>query len=198
MLSQLKPWVCLWKYKHFSLKCSYLEISEFKQPYLPNPVRYCIQIFRICYTYQLLPSDTRLQAEIAKISRFAFSGVGLLAQWLQRRRCLISCPKGQQSLTWDPACQQSRACNSKVNTAMWTSFQPTEYFIPVLFICKFHKDWIKINTGYTPDKVECVSFHSRVLSNSKVRGVGLGQYSDMAGFQIHSKFYAFPDYLQVS
>ena len=26
-----------------------------------------------------------------------------------------SCPRGQRSLTWDQTCQQSRACNSKVN-----------------------------------------------------------------------------------
>ena len=31
----------LWKYKHFSLKWPYLELLEFKQPYLLNPVRYC-------------------------------------------------------------------------------------------------------------------------------------------------------------
>ena len=32
----------------------------------------------------------------------------------------------------------------KINSAMWPSFQLVKYFIPVLFICKFHKDWIKI------------------------------------------------------
>ena len=42
----LQIWACLWKYKHLSLKWPYLELSEFKQLYLPNPVRYFIQIFR--------------------------------------------------------------------------------------------------------------------------------------------------------
>ena len=57
---------------------------------------------------------------------------------------ITSCPRGQQSLTWDPTCKQSRACNSKVNSAMWPS--PTcwiFYMCPI--ICKFHEDWIKIH-----------------------------------------------------
>ena len=53
-------------------------LSEFKQPYLPNPVRYFIQIFRIFYTYQLLSSDRRLKVEIVKVPKLAFSGEGLL------------------------------------------------------------------------------------------------------------------------
>ena len=31
-------------------------------------------------------------------------------------------------------------CKSQVNSAMWPSFLHVEYFITVLFMCKFHKD----------------------------------------------------------
>ena len=45
--------------------------------------------------------------------------------------------------------------------------QLVEYFIPVLFICKFHKDWIKI-TQATQRQI-WIFWHSRA-SNSKVTG----------------------------
>ena len=45
--------------------------------------------------------------------------------------------------------------------------QLVEYFIPVLFICKFHKDWIKI-TQATQSQI-WIFWHSRA-SNSKVTG----------------------------
>ena len=39
----------------------FLELSDFKQPYLQNPVRCIIHIFRIFLSYQLLLSISRLK-----------------------------------------------------------------------------------------------------------------------------------------
>ena len=64
----------------FSLQWPYLEFTEFKQSYLPNPVRYFIQIFRIFCTYCILSNDRRPKAEIAKILKSAFTGVRLLPE----------------------------------------------------------------------------------------------------------------------
>ena len=58
--------------------------------------------------------------------------------------------------------------NSKVKSAMWPNFQFVEYFLPILFICKFHKDWIKITWVMLRTKSNVDFFwHSRA-SNSKV------------------------------
>ena len=69
---------------------------------------------------------------------------GLVGFWEQIYRRRKQVALWQRSLTWDATCWQSRACNTKVNSAMWSSFQPVKYFIPILLICKFHKDWTKI------------------------------------------------------
>ena len=50
-------------------------IAEFKQPYLPNPLRYFFHIFLF------LPNtltDKRLKTKPIKLSKFAFSAVGQL------------------------------------------------------------------------------------------------------------------------
>ena len=70
----------------------YLDLSEFKQSYLPNPVRYFIQIFRIFYTYCLLSHKRSSKAEIKKIPKFAFSGVGLLFL------CVYACANCMQNI----------------------------------------------------------------------------------------------------
>ena len=57
-----------------------------------------------------------------------------------------------------PEIQRAMACNSIVNSAMWSSFQLVEYFIPVLFIYKFHKDWIKITQAMSRTKLTIVFF----------------------------------------
>ena len=66
------------------------------------------------------------------------------------------------------------ACNIKVNSAMSTRFQLVEYFIPVLFIGKFHKDWIKITQDF---------WHSRA-SNSKVNSPILPKFELIGEFML--------------
>ena len=60
----------------------------------------------------------------------------------------------------------------KANSAMLPSFQLIEYFISVLFICKFHKDWIKITQAMLRTKLNMDFWHSRA-SNFKVNSVNL-------------------------
>ena len=52
-------------------------MSEFKQPYLLNPVRYFVQIFRTFQTYHLLSNDRRMNVEIMQVSKIALSRSGL-------------------------------------------------------------------------------------------------------------------------
>ena len=91
-------------------------------------------------------------------------------------------------------CQQSRACNSEVNSGMWPSFELVQYLIPVLFISKFHIDWIiikqgtcmlqtKSNTGYF--------WHLRA-SNSKANSPILPELElvrDLMPVQVNCNFY---------
>ena len=50
-----------------------MEMSEFKQLYLLNPVRNFVQIFRIFQIYHLLSSDRRINVKIVLVSKIAFS-----------------------------------------------------------------------------------------------------------------------------
>ena len=61
-----------------SFKCPYLELSKFKQPYLQNPLRYFIHIFRFFLFLSNTLTDRRLKTKPIKLSKFAFSAVGLL------------------------------------------------------------------------------------------------------------------------
>ena len=51
-----------------------------------------------------------------------------------------------------------KICNSKVHSAMWPSFELVKYVIPVLFICKFCKDWEKIKQVMLRIKLNMVVF----------------------------------------
>ena len=80
-------------------------------------------------------------------------------------------------------CQQWRACNSKVNSAMWLSFQIMKYFIYVLFICKFHKDWIKITQAPLRTKSNMFLFWHARASNSKVNKAILPELQPIRDFK---------------
>ena len=51
---------------------------------------------------------------------------------------------------------------------MWPSFQIMNYFMYVLFICKFHKDWIQITQAQLRKKSNMFLFWHARESNSKV------------------------------
>ena len=85
------------------------------------------------------------------------------------------------------------------NSAMWPSYQLVEYFIPVLFVCKFHTDWIKITQDMLQTKTHISSFcfflffsflRSR-SSNSKVNSAVLPGFElvrDFMPFQVICNF----------
>ena len=84
-------------------------------------------------------------------------------------------------------CQQTRACNSKVNSAMWPNFELIEYFIPVLFICKFHKDWIKLKLCFRQSRIWDLFKHSWT-SNSKVNILILPEFELVRDSRLFATF----------
>ena len=65
------PYLQFCVYENINLFLSDDHIWNYRnlKAYLPNPVRYFIQIFRIFYTYWLLSSDRRLKAKIIKVPK---------------------------------------------------------------------------------------------------------------------------------
>ena len=65
----------------FLSQLAILELSKIKQSYLRNPLRYFIQIFRFSI---LIDNLKGLKAKLVKVTKFAFSGVGLFKnlKWL--------------------------------------------------------------------------------------------------------------------
>ena len=63
---------------HASFRWPYMEMSEFKQPYLLSPLKYFVKDFRIFQTYFLLSNDRRMNVEFLHVSKIALSRLGLL------------------------------------------------------------------------------------------------------------------------
>ena len=130
------------KWMHYRFHNSFSNISLWgifsEDPIENEGVRPVTTFFPIVRENYLVAMATRVLIQSAPKHYAAFPP----PQWCYNKiwSRLANWPQRYSTLKVWTTCQQSRACTSKVNSAMWPTFQLVEYFIPVQFICKFHKD----------------------------------------------------------